>query len=62
MKQEFIGWICRCWTEKSGQGWTSSLERFGTEEEAREYGYSHNRLFEEGDLTREFEVYKDYSF
>ena len=59
MTSTFIGWICRTMTETSN-GWKFKEYKFATEEEARECGFEHNRGFDEGDLSRTFEVYKDY--
>ena len=60
-KQTQNGWICRTWIETSENGWTSEFDRFDTEEEAREHGYTHNRLIKQDELSREFEVYKDFT-
>lgn len=60
-KQVFIGWICRCWTETSLEGWTSEFESFDTEEEAIEYGKHHNAMLGRYELARDFEVYKNFS-
>lgn len=59
--QTQTGWICRTWTETSENGWTSQFDRFDTEEEAREFGYAHNRNIGYSELAREFEVYKDFT-
>lgn len=53
------GWICRTWIE-TYSGWLSEFERFDTEEEANDFGISHNRNIRCGELARDFEIYKDY--
>ena len=55
-----VGWVLRCWTETSENGWTSYFERYATEAEATKHGMMHNRLINTGELSREFEVYKDF--
>lgn len=60
-KQVFIGWVCRCWTETSLEGWTSEFETFDTEQEAIDCGINHNRMLGGDELSREFEVYKKFT-
>ena len=60
-KSIFKGWICRTWTETSLNGWVSEFDRFDTEDEANKHGQAMMRLpFKDGELSREFEVYKDF--
>ena len=54
------GWICRTWIEDV-HGWKSSFDHFDTEEEARHHGQIHNSLLKRDELSREYEVYKDFS-
>lgn len=59
--QTFNGWICRTWRETSENGWTSQFDRFDTEEEAREFGQTFCRMINSDELSREYEIYKDYT-
>lgn len=59
MKSVFVGWICRNWIETT-EGWKFKINRFKTEEEALKCGYEHNNGINGEELSREFEVYKDY--
>ncbi len=52
-------WICHQWTNKIGEGWTSSFDAFSTREEAIEHGEIFQRYFRYGDLDRVYEVYED---
>lgn len=60
-KQVMIGWICRTWTETALNGWQSEFDRFDTEEEAISFGQFHNSLIKDDELSREYEVYKDFT-
>lgn len=61
-RQEFVGWICRTWIETVLNGWVSEIDRFDTREEAEDFGRSHNKNIKYDELSRDFEVYKDYQF
>lgn len=60
-KQTQTGWICRTWIETSENGWTSEFEHFDTEEEAMKHGGVHVSLMKNDELTREYEIYKDFT-
>lgn len=56
----FKGWICRVWTETT-DGFQSKIYRVDTEEAAIKIGMEKvNRPFMQHEISREFEVYKDY--
>lgn len=61
MRSVFVGWICRVWTETTAKGFVYDIARFKTQSEAEEHGRAMLRLpFDYGELSREFEVYKDF--
>ena len=62
MKRSYIltGYICRTWTETSADGWASRSVTFKTENEANAYGRDHNRGLQDNELSREYEIIKDY--
>lgn len=59
MKSKFIGWVCRTWIETYA-GWVSEFATFDTENEAIEHGRSHNNNICMGELSRDYEIYKQY--
>lgn len=60
MDFKLVGWICRCWTETSQNGWESDFATFPTREDAEEHGKIHNKHIKSDELSREFEVYADW--
>lgn len=61
MKQEFLGWACRMWIETSENGWVSNTEVFDTREEAEAKGRTFNSMIDHDDLSREYEIFKEYT-
>ena len=60
-KQVQTGWICRTWKYTAENGWTSEIDRFATEEEAIHFGRTHCKMLHVDEVTREYEVYKDFT-
>lgn len=58
-QSKFIGWICRTWTETFA-GWESEFATFDTESEAIAHGISHNHNLRLGELSRDYEIYKNF--
>lgn len=50
-------WICRTWTEK-WDGWTSTFDRFETEEEAVEHGKAAVKYKRDDVLAVDYEVFE----
>lgn len=61
MAQVQIGWICRTFTEKNGEIAQKFNHGFKTEDEARQFGYDHCSGIGNGEWSRWFEVYKDFT-
>ena len=56
----FTGWILRKWTETSEHGWTAALDYYDTFEKALKGGQLHNKNLCINELSRDFEIYKNF--
>lgn len=49
------------WTETSVEGWTFTTKTFDTEDDAIAHGGAFVRNMKENELTRSYEIYKEFS-
>ena len=60
MKSVLVGWICRIWIETT-EGWKSETYKYKTEEEANICRRKSIKDLGNNELSRQAEVFKDYT-